>query len=496
MIRRFGPSLDALIALLMALIAYGYFTPGVGGDWNSNSRMALVKAVVEEGRLTIDSYHNAEFYTRDEALVNGHYYSDKAIGSSVIGIAVYSLLHPAMHLAGVSLRAYDFKQLITFLAVALPSALLAPLLYLFVKQISSSRGLSLLVTATIIFGTPYFKYSTRYYGHTIAAMFLFAAFFIWFRIRQKGSIDLLSVLASGLCMGFMVITEYPTALLLLPLGIYILFVLREQGRSLDWQPYAALIAGFGMPLSVLLLYNFMIFGTPLALNYAHEASAEFQQAHEQGIIGITTPDLSVLFYTTFHPTMGIFWQSSALILGFVGWYEGVKTRPNRPEAIFSLSAIGLYMVVMSGFYMWWGGHSFTPRHLIPVLPLFAVPLALLPGKHHRLLLVLAVISIMQMFAVSVGSEAGLGNLIRRAQRGVAGGHLRDDAFLLSTIYDVYFLNLIRGRLMLNVGRNFWGIYGILGILPLVLMEGFLALAAFLLGTKAVIGRANGPDVQV
>src|SRR5690348_17394504 len=78
---------EAVLVFLMVLIAYGYFS--TERDANINSRLALVKAFVDEGRFEIDSYHNTELYTVDKSYFKGHYYSDKAIGTAALGIAAY-----------------------------------------------------------------------------------------------------------------------------------------------------------------------------------------------------------------------------------------------------------------------------------------------------------------------------------------------------------------------------------------------------------------------
>ena len=58
----------------------------VGGD-NEDSRLALIAAVVERHRLDIDEDHEM---TKDKAWYDGHYYSDKAIGTAVLGVPVYA----------------------------------------------------------------------------------------------------------------------------------------------------------------------------------------------------------------------------------------------------------------------------------------------------------------------------------------------------------------------------------------------------------------------
>ena len=117
---------EAILIFLMVVIGYGYFSSE--RDSNINSRLALVKAIVDEGRFEIDSYHNSELYTTDKSYFNGHYYSDKAIGTAVLGaIAYYPVRWIYVH-AGIRLTPRLFREWLTFLAVSLPTALIAPFL--------------------------------------------------------------------------------------------------------------------------------------------------------------------------------------------------------------------------------------------------------------------------------------------------------------------------------------------------------------------------------
>src|SRR5688572_27146619 len=85
----------------IALVAFCYFNRDNNRrDHSVESRMALVKALVEERRFEIDSFHNSLFSTSDKALYKGHYYSDKAIGISLLGAIVYKVLLWAGALGG------------------------------------------------------------------------------------------------------------------------------------------------------------------------------------------------------------------------------------------------------------------------------------------------------------------------------------------------------------------------------------------------------------
>ena len=83
-------SVWVVAAILFLASAYFYQDP----EWNGNSRLDLTRAIVERGTLQIDNYHDdPEWLTGDKALYNGHYYSDKAIGSSLLAVPLYFLLH-------------------------------------------------------------------------------------------------------------------------------------------------------------------------------------------------------------------------------------------------------------------------------------------------------------------------------------------------------------------------------------------------------------------
>ena len=63
----------ALLIATLLFVSYAYFY--AGGGWNQNSRFDLIRAIIEQGTLRIDAYHEN---TRDKAFFRGHYYSDKA----------------------------------------------------------------------------------------------------------------------------------------------------------------------------------------------------------------------------------------------------------------------------------------------------------------------------------------------------------------------------------------------------------------------------------
>ena len=466
---------EASLIFLIVVIAYGYFFSQQ--DANTNSRLALVKAIVIEKRLEIDSYHDSTLDTIDKSYYNGHYYSDKAIGASLVGVPFYYLILKISIWLGVTLTTQVFKQLLTFFAISLISAFLAPALYLFVKHVSHSARYGLLVALAICLGTPLYTYSATYYSHTLTGLFLFAAFYIWFRARTVGAISLAKTSLSGFLLGYAFISEYPSALIAAALGLYILYIIHEQKKWTDWMIYISLMAGAVIPLSLMMIYNYSIFKNPLSTGYLHLSDEFFRTAQATGFMGIGWPNLKALFYMTFHTTMGIFWQSPILLLAFVGWVVMARTPRYRPEAIFSFGAILLYFVIFSGYFAWWGGLAFTPRFIIPALPFFGIPLAFLSDKARKTAFPLALLSIAQMLIVTAAIYSGLYEMLKNVST--------DQFYAMfenSTIYTVYWPNFLSQQFVANRGQEFFNLQGYASLAPLFIIETIL-LICFVILTK-------------
>ena len=71
----------SLLIFLLLLLPYAYFNTGEG--WNQGSRLAELHAIVNRGLVRIDAYHEV---TGDKALVNGHYYSEKAPAVTLVAL--------------------------------------------------------------------------------------------------------------------------------------------------------------------------------------------------------------------------------------------------------------------------------------------------------------------------------------------------------------------------------------------------------------------------
>jgi hypothetical protein len=363
--------------ILILFLAYGYFIPR-GALWNPDTRIFLAASIVDRGQLNIDPYAP---YTGDKAAYNGHYYSDKAPGSSLLAVPVYAFVKLALYqgktpylqlLSASDEQRTDFlaRSLITLLLVGLPSALLGGLIFRFLAYLGLGPRGRLALTLGYGLGTIAFAFSTVFFSHQIVALLLFAAFYLLFRIR-RGALSQWHYLTAGALAGYAIITEYPTALIVGCLALYAL----SSARS--WR--ALLLLGAGMLPSLVLaaIYNTLCFGAPWNQGYANLAGPEaFRVGQSQGLLGITVPHLDALWQTTFGPYRGLFLLSPFLLLAVPGFVLLFRQRAWRSEAALWLGIAVVYFLFVISYFAWDGGYSLGPRHFIPALPFLVLPIAL------------------------------------------------------------------------------------------------------------------------
>jgi hypothetical protein len=458
---------EALVIFLALFVTYGYFLRGFSGD-NANSRLDLVFALVHEGRLTIDSFHDTPgMFTMDKSFYNGHYYSDKAIGTAVLGTIVYLPLYwiglILKHQASLLYAGY----LINLCAVAFPSAFAGSLIYLVSEHISRSKFRAYVVTMAIALGTMALPFSTLFFEHQLTASVLFIGFFIILRWRvnpQQGSNA--STFLVGLLLGFALITSYPSVIIVAPVTLYYLYVMKDR-KPFYWTTYVVAPAiGMLIPLVIYLGYNTLVFGTPFTNAYRHLVDNAAQRGMGQGIMGVGWPRGVVLYYITFHPIRGLFFQSPVLIAALYGWYFMYKEKKFRIEALLSATALIGYLLMNSGYYQWWGGASSGPRHLIPMIPFLALPLSFFPVRYFSIVIGLTVVSIFQMFIVTAQNPLTSCDPVWKMLKGnVPGGLL---PWLASSPIWYSIKHLYWGEYAMNLG-NVLGLHGLMSLVPLVVM---------------------------
>ena len=452
---------DSWLVFILLAIAYAYFYQDPG--WNGNSRLGLTFAIVREGRLTIDSYYNNDasgLKTGDKSVNNGHYYTDKAIGSSLLAAVAYYPIYGLMLLTGHEWEIWVQKYLLTFLVTGLPSALCGSLIYILGCYLSKSRLMALGVTLVIALGTMCFPFSVIFFGHQLAASLLFIGFFLIFQLKvlpEREPVKRIHYFLIGLFLGLALLTDFTTAVVVGPLILYYFYNLWKRGSLFRVAGWILPAMAGAIPMLLMMGYNTAVYAKPFASGYRYLSNPYYEEAMSHGIMGVGWPHKSVLFYETLHPAQGLLWQSPVLIMAAVGAYFMLRKKKNRLELALAALASVAYLLLNSGYFLWWGGYSFGPRQIVPMLPFLAIPLFFVPRRFYPLVVILGLVSIFQMTVVAASNVmAPDDNMVRIA---------KISFFQYSAIYSYCLKQLIAGHFAWNMGQAWLGLKGWLSLLP-------------------------------
>lgn len=413
----------------LVMLAYGFFVPSIL-SWNTESHLYPTFALVDHHTVRIDAYQQG---LGDKSFWHGHYYTDKAPGLSILAVPVYAAMRFIFRRAKVGgfllyrhIKNYYYippdvkfmRYAITYVLIALPSAGLAILLWLFLLRMSGSIGWSLTLAAIYALGTIAYVYSIWFFSHQICAVLLFTAFLLLFyRVRGQppNRRSLLAATGAGLLAGYSIISEYPTIVIAAIIGVYLLTIVQGRTPTSVWgdklRAAGAFLAGMAPAAALNVGYNLVAYGKPFAIGYDYVHSRAYQSHIHSGFLGlanplqygIQAPTLNSAWQITFGAYRGIFLLNPVLLLFVPGIYLMWKQRDFRRELWLCLAVVLIYFLIDAArgpdTNGWSGGSSDASRHLTPMVPFMIVPIIFgIRDQTFRVaLVVLGAISVTLMF---------------------------------------------------------------------------------------------------
>ncbi|MCX7015524.1 MAG: hypothetical protein NTW86_23725 [Candidatus Sumerlaeota bacterium] len=365
-------------AFWISFACFWHVRPG----WNVNSRIGLTFALIDRGTFSIDAYHEyPPTATEDKAFYEGHFYCDKSPALSLLAAPFYAAITPFVGDLDSPAKVDFARQWCTVWTVGLLGALGAALFYRLMRRFGASGEEALPLTLFLVYGTNLGGYTSLFFPYLPATACLIGAYVLLSSAAEatRGRAAAIGLLIS--MAGFFEYTFDLAAGILLALAL----VRLRPRRLFGWTILGAL-----PPALALLAYNRLLFGD-FGGPYLHEAAPRFREGMAQGFMGITRPNLSALFYITVHPFRGLFFYSPILYVFILGSLWIGRLERKGADLAAGWAALGGYLLFNSSYYMWWGGWSMGPRHLIPMLPFLFLPIlaAMRRGPRMRNLVLLA-----------------------------------------------------------------------------------------------------------
>lgn len=396
----------ALLIAVVAFISFAYFYGG--GGWNQNSRFDLLRAILEQHSLQIDSYQGN---TEDKAHYEGHYYSDKAPGLVFLALPFSAAAKLLIRAAGTDPRSPRGEVANSYLAtlgsVALPSALACLCLFFVALRLGGSPAAATFAALSMGFGTPLWAYSVVLWAHALVGACLLFAFAAALRLAdtQKPRAEFLWALAVGVSAGWAVVTEYPAAPAAAALGFFALHQAWRNGRPSRLRAAAGVGAGAFACALILMIYLHATFGSIFRPSYSYYDPNSFVFMHQRGYLGLTYPHIDRLLKILFGCRRGLFFAAPVAAAAAFGlallWRR--RDKSTRPAAIVATFIVTYYFLFNASFYQWQSGLSYGPRYAGAAIPLLCLGLAAAwdraSSPWRRLLLVLAFYSVLSSLIV-------------------------------------------------------------------------------------------------
>jgi len=438
--------------LIAIAVAYLYVFPYFPKIRSANElpRVYLVKAMVEERSFMIDKGVARWGATADVSPTDGHLYSNKAPGSSMLVVPVYAVVRLVGEpgLAGA-------LWICRLVAGILPMLGFLWLLWGFLARFAPDPDVRRLVLVAYALGSMGMTFSILFYSHQLGAICVGSAWILAVDVAEKRR-GLRAMAVAGALAGAAPLVDYQAVFAAVPVAVYVVARMwKTMTRSEMLRAIGIAAAAAVIPIAILLAYHAACFGSPWRTGY--DASTTFAQFHQQGFLGITELRWEAFWGSLLRPDNGLFFLAPWLLLAVPG--SIVLARTERGVAAVGIAVAVIYILFVSSINFWRGGWGVGPRYITAMLPFLlpAIAAQLQAWKGKPLVLGLAAGTIVT--GVAIYSLAN-----------VTFPYWPDS--LKNPLAEVTFRMLGEGLVAGNVGSAL-GIDGLVGALPYLLLVGGL-----------------------
>lgn len=313
--------------------------------------LGLATSLVDRGSVGLEEFNGVDVAVREGRILSG-----MPPGASFVAAGIYLIGRPLFRLIPAHSTPTALYVLCTIL-VAIPAAsLTVSLVYRTAIRWGASQRAAFLTAGLLAFGTMHFGYATGFYKKTLAAACVMGAFRLLAPTTGGGLRNSRAGLAGLLC-GLAIGQDYPTAVIAVLLGGYLLS--RRPGIG----TIAAFAAGAGIAILPVLAYHQAAFGSPWVTAYHFRTDPASNTLRE--------PRLGPFFFLL----VTLLASSPCLLWSGLGWWRAVRTPERRAEMVTIAGIVLGTLLLFSGWTSFYPHEaSFPSRLLLPIIPFAVLPM--------------------------------------------------------------------------------------------------------------------------
>lgn len=384
---RSGPV--AVVALLLGLAFAAFFAGTSRGIFVFGDDILMYQvtaAIWERGEVSVTSEANREDVSNPIRGVDGRGYAKYGLGPSLVALPFYGASHWLFDPLELPETADGFGNLRTGptvfgtgLANAVTGGATVAVTFLLAVELGYPLLIAFATACCLGATTLLAHYASTFLSEPLSALCLAVTLLGLLKAKGKGKgkgsikgevTDRWWLAISGFAAGLAVATKLAHVVIVLPFCLWAA-VLGWRGsrlrglirHTLYWSFF------FSIWLAAIAAYNWSRFGSFFETGYGREAGS-FTTPFAIGFLGLIAS-----------PAKGIVWYCPVLLLALAGGLGFF--RRDRGCALTILAASAAWLLLISRYYQWFGGGSWGPRFLVPLLPLWVLPAAEVFARWRR-----------------------------------------------------------------------------------------------------------------
>ncbi len=417
------PSPVEILIFFTVFLSASFFSEIAYQTSKYTARLFLTQAMVDQQTFRLDAYEDE--LGVDGAAYDGHLYSNKPLGSSLLMLPQYLLVgkpFKALYNAAdidlsVQNQEYQVDEvfsgwLVQTLSLALYTAISFVALYRIFDLLGIKRRRLPLVLLSY-FGTLMFAYATIGNGEMYTVPLLILGTYHLLKVtsrtgRQHSTPSstrlpesrsrLTGFLWAGIWFGLAFLTTNQVALMIVIAFIAVIW------QEKNWKAPALFAAPIIVSGLVTLAYNWINFDSPFSF------PIQFWIQGTPEVILFEFPTLTKLAEMLFLPWKGLFFYSPFLIFSLPGFRllyrqsrTGDNNAPTTMPMVFYLAGAPLVFFIFLLFNVgWFGGADYGFRYAIPILPYLSIGAAVWLNK-RKLTVPIWILIIWSVVICSIGA---------------------------------------------------------------------------------------------